>query len=127
MEPQTISQYAIDHAMVRINAERASLRQDPIQSHFARAFLELLRQKYRDAPKKNDQRPFEEMMESLLNVMHVRQLDIRHGYKQLAGIIFGERGNRSQARSRVLGAVVPKRTPKRSKPHMSAGGQIKLC
>ena len=95
--PQCVfSDRSIGLVLRRANAEkrkRHKWRKDgtkfrPLGFDFAKAFVELLSRGYSKEQGKNNPRTFEQLMESLLITLSCSHADTRHGYKQIAGLLF---------------------------------------
>jgi|GEM_PF-6981209 len=119
-------------AIRRVNAERkafcrqsdSKLKFRALSHEFARAFVHLLRNKYRKEKMEEDPRQFEDLMERLLYRLFCVEPDLRHGYKQVAGILFGPLGNYAKARKGNVRVSGQKHSPGSKKPE--GGGPIRV-
>ncbi len=110
-----VTLFEIEHAFDRVNKQRAELKLDPIQSHFTYAFIRLLNEEYQKLSGEDDKNAFYESWNTVLNRIGPHSESMRHGYKQVAGIIFGAHGNNAQARARRFGKHKPEAASKDKK------------
>ncbi len=134
----TFPDASIEAALRRANAEkkrrdasgaaRGRKKPRPLSYDFARAFVELLRKKYAREQTLAEPRTFEDLMEHLLDALYCAEPNTRHGYKQVAGILFAPFANFARARQweREAGLLPSPRGGEGRRPHRSDGGQLVL-
>ncbi len=104
-------------ALRRANAEKKKSHKErgvrttfrPLSFDFAKAFVELLRVGYAKERVKENPRTFEEVMERLLFALFCTDPAARHGYKQVAGILFGPHGQFVKEQNRAMGLPARKK------------------
>jgi len=107
----------IIQALRRANAEKKKSHKTsgtraafkPLSFDFAKAFVELVRIKYGKERASKNPRTFEEVMERLLLALFCTDPAARHGYKQVAGILFGPHGQFVKEQNRAMGLPARKK------------------
>ena len=111
----TFSDAVIKAALRRANAEKRKKQKQeqggrlrnfrPLSYDFARAFVELVRNKYQKLRLSDDPMAFEDVLERMLFALYCLEPDARHGYKKVAGILFEPYSRFAREHNRLKGTV----------------------